>query len=75
MIAHDDHDDGYYHDYEGDLQCIGTRDNLMILVIILPKEDFQTGEREALAVCLRCFGRLGHAPGHDDDDDADYGDD
>ena len=42
---------------------------IMVLIMILPREDFQIGEREALAVCWRCFGRLGHSPGHDDDDD------
>ena len=41
-------------------QCVD--DNCDGLVIILPQEDFQIGEREVLAVCLRCFGRLGHSP-------------
>ena len=43
-----------------DHQCVD--DNRDGLVIVLPREDFQIGEREALVVCWRCFGRLGHSP-------------
>ena len=39
---------------------------VMVLIFILPREDFPIGEREALAVCWKCFGQLGHSPDGDE---------